>query len=152
MPRNTTFFDDLEVGDRLAADGYLMTEAEIVEFGGKFDPRPIHTDPTAARQSLFGGLIASGIHTLAAWNRLRFQAEDGLAMLAGLGLDEVRYAAPVRPGDRLSLRAECIEKTPSASKPDRGIMRFRHVLTNQRGEETMSLASIMMVARRPADS
>ena len=71
-------------------------------------------------------------------------------MLAGLGVDKLRYAAPVRPGDRLSLVGECIEKTPSERKPDRGVLRFRHTLVNQHGETVMTLELSLLVARRPA--
>lgn len=144
-----SYFDDIQLGDRIAAGDYLMSREEIVEFAAKYDPRPFHLDEEAGRRSVFGGLVASGIHTVAAWNALRVEAEQGLAMLAGLGLDELRYPVPVRPGDRLSLSAECIERTPSASKPDRGVLRFRHHLLNQDGREVMTCVVSLMVARRP---
>ena len=146
-----TYFDDIAVGDRFEAGEYLMTRDEIIEFATRFDPSPFHMDEAAAGRSIFGGLVASGIHTFAAWNHLRLKAEQGLQMLAGLGVDRLRYEAPVRPGDRLSVRAECIEKTASASKSDRGVLRFHHVLLNQDGERVMTLELSLLVARRPAE-
>ena len=81
------YFQDFAVGDTVEAGGYRMTSEEMVEFARRYDPEPFHVDEAAARDSVFGGLVASGIHTIAVWNRLRKDAEDGLVMLAGLGLD-----------------------------------------------------------------
>ena len=98
------YFEDFTVGEGFEAGGYRMTGEEIVEFARRYDPVSFHTDEAAGRHSVFGGLVASGIHTIAVWNRLRKDAEDGLVMLVGLGLDELRYPHPVRPGDVLSTR------------------------------------------------
>lgn len=117
---------------------------------GRYDPRPFHRDEAARERSLFGALVASGLHTIAVWNRLRLEPKGGLEMLAGLGFDELRYAVPVRPGDRLSLTATCIEKEASSSKPDRGVMRFHQSLRNQAGAEVRALVLTLLVARRPA--
>ena len=140
-------FDDVAVGDVFEAGPREAPGAEIVGFAERYDPRPYHVSELAGRESMFGGLVASGIHTLAMWNGLRFEAEAGLDQIAGLGLDEVRYHQPVRPGDRLSLRAECIAREPSKSKPDRGVLNFRHELSNQDGELVMSLMALMLAAR-----
>ncbi len=144
------YFDDIEVGEVLMSGPYPMSRAEIVEFAGRYDPRPFHLHEAARERSLFGALVASGIHTVAVWNRLRLEPKGGLEMLAGLGFDELRYAVPVRPGDRLSLTATCIEKEASSSKPDRGVMRFHQSLRNQAGAEVRALVLTLMVARRPA--
>ena len=149
MAEEPIYYEDIAVGGSLQADGFEVTKSDIVAFGSQFDPRAIHTDEKAAQSSIFGGLVASGIHNLAAWNRLRYDAEAGLVQLAGLGLDELRYQAPVRPGDRLHLTAECIEKRRSLSNADRGIMRFRHRLLSQHDEEVMTLIVSLLVARRP---
>ena len=142
------YFEELETGSTIEAAGYRVSAEEIVAFAERYDPRPFHLDERAGKRSVFGGLVASGIHTIAIWNRLRLDAEAGLAMLAGLGLDELRYLRPVRPGDRLSLRAECVEKRYSQNDPDRGIMRFRHQLVNQSGEEVMTCILTLLVAAR----
>ncbi|MAG97917.1 MAG: MaoC/PaaZ C-terminal domain-containing protein [Alphaproteobacteria bacterium] len=121
--------------------------AEIVTFAERYDPRPYHLSEIAARESHFGGLVASGINTMALWNNLRFEAEAGLDQIAGVGLDEVRFHHPVRPGDRLSLRVECLAKQPSRGKSDRGVLSFQHELSNQNGELVMSLRMQMLAAR-----
>ncbi len=148
MTASTRTFDDIELGTAMAAGGYEVRADEIVAFAERYDPRPYHLDEEAARDSLFGGLVASGIHTIGMWNRLRFEAEAGLAQLAGLGLDALRFHHPVRPGDRLSLRAECVEKRRSKAKPDCGIVRFRHTLSNQADEPVMTCEVTLMVAAR----
>lgn len=143
------YFEDFAVGDGFEAGGYRVTGEEIVEFARRYDPVPFHTDEAAAKESVFGGLVASGIHTIAVWNRLRKDAEDGLVMLAGLGIDELRYPHPVRPDDVLSMRSEVIEISPSARKPDRAVMRFRQTVKNQDGVEVMTAVLALLVAGRP---
>ncbi len=91
-------------------------------------------------------LVASGIHTIAIWNRLRFEAEAGLAQLAGLGVDKIRYHTPVRPGDAPRLEATCTGARPSASKPGRGILTYAHTVLNQDGEVAMTLEVRLLVA------
>ncbi len=134
-----------------AMTGYSPERLDKLERRGqyakRYDPRPYHVSDLAGRESHFGGLVASGTHTLSLWNELRFEAEAGLDELAGVGLDEVRYPRPVRPGDRLSLRAECIAKQLSQSKPDRGTLTFRHEISNQNGELVLSLLVQTIVAR-----
>ncbi len=140
-------FDEVAVGDVISAGPREVPGAEIVTYAKRYDPRPYHVSDLAGRESHFGGLVASGTHTLSLWNELRFEAEAGLDELAGVGLDEVRYPRPVRPGDRLSLRAECIAKQLSQSKPDRGTLTFRHEISNQNGEFVLSLLVQTIVAR-----
>jgi acyl dehydratase len=147
----TQHFEDLETGGTIEAAGYRVSAEEIIGLAERYDPRPFHLDAGAGEQSVFGGLVASGIHSIAIWNRLRFDAEAGLAMLAGLGLDELRYHRPVRPGDCLSLRAECVEKRYSQNDANRGIMRFRHRLVNQDGDAVMTcIVTLLVAARGPA--
>lgn len=141
------FFDDVVLGDTLSAGPYRVEAEEIVAFASRYDPRPYHLEEEAGRQSIFGGLVASGIHTIAIWNRLRFEAEMGLAQLAGLGVDKIRYHTPVRPGDTLRLEATCSEARPSASKPDRGVLTYAHAVLNQDGEVAMTLEVRLLVAK-----
>lgn len=142
------YFDDIEVGAVRQAGAHQVTRQDIVAFAERYDPQPFHLDEAAGRASLFGGLVASGIHTIAIWNHIRVTELDQFVMLAGLGLDGVRYGRPVRPGDVLAVRSECVEKTPSASKPDRGVVRFRHQVINQDGDEVMVAELLLMIARR----
>jgi acyl dehydratase len=130
--------------------GYLaVTEAEILEFARRFDPQPIHTDPRFAAAGPFGGLIASGWHT--ASMMMRLFADHYLSRVASLaspGIDELRWPAPVRPGDQLRLRTTILEARPSRSKADRGLVRTRGELINQDDRIVLDLVAMNLLARR----
>jgi acyl dehydratase len=133
--------------------GYItVTEAEILEFARTFDPQPIHTDLEFAAAGPFGGLIASGWHT--AGIMMRMFADHCLSRVASLaspGIDELRWPAPVRPGDSLRLRATIVEARRSRSKPDRGLVRTRAELINQNDETVLQLTAMNILgARHPA--
>ncbi|MCW2853393.1 MAG: MaoC domain protein dehydratase [Nocardioides sp.] len=97
------YAEDLEVGVRLDAGSYVMTEPEIVAFAEAWDPQAFHVDPRAAAAGHFGGLIASGIHTIAVFQRLAVHAHfRRWQVVAGRGIADVRFLVPVRPGDVLS--------------------------------------------------
>ena len=146
------YFEDLEVGDTFEVGSYTVTKSEIVEFAEQFDPQPFHVDEAAAQASLFGELVASGLHTLCLSVRLfvtEFVTPDeGLANMGGLGMDELRWHQPVTPGETLTLRIEVVEKTPSESKPDRGYVDFRRSVWNEEGEKLLSIVSHNIVRRR----
>ena len=144
------YFEDFGVGDRFRSTEHTMTEPEMIEFARRFDPQPFHTDPEAAKQSVFGGLIASGWHTAAIAMRLRTQ--NGIRVaggMIGMGVDELRWPQPVRPGDTLHLETEVIETRPSRSQPDHGIVRVRETAFNQSGEVVMTLVTALWVPRAP---
>ena len=128
-----------------------MARDEIVAFARDWDPQPFHLDEQAAARSIYGGLIASGWHTVCVFMRL---FADGLlqrsAAMGSPGVDEVRWLRPVRPGDTLEARLEVLEVRPSRSKPDRGIVRLRSVMINQHQEEVLSFVANVMFRRRPA--
>src|SRR5690348_7053429 len=129
------YFDDFEPGERFESAPLLITEALILEFARFYDPQPFHTDPIAAKSGFYGGLIASGLQTIAITFKLFF--ETGVMAACSLGspgLDEVRWKLPVRPGDTLRVVTEVLERRPSTSKPDRGIVRVRYTTLNQRDE------------------
>jgi len=146
MSRN--YFEDFRVGERRTAGEYVVTENEIVEFASKWDPEPFHVDPDAARASVFAGLTACGTHIIAIRNWLIHRLPNKAHVLAGLGIEDLRFATPVRPGDRLSLSIECVEARPSSSKPDRGIVRSVLTVTNQKGETVLTTTEAVLVARR----
>jgi acyl dehydratase len=112
----------------------------------------LHLDEAAAGASIYGGLIASGWHTVCVFMRL---FADGLlleaAALGSPGVDEVRWLRPVRPGDTLDARLEVLEVTPSRSKPDRGAVRTRCVVSNQDGDEVLTMRAVVLFRRRPPD-
>ena len=144
------YFEDFEIGDERTSGEHLVTSEEIVDFARRWDPQPFHTDEAKAEQSVFRGLTASGAHTFAISVLLRHQFETKSAVLAGLGYDELRFPNPVRPGDRLSFRSECLEKRESRSMPDRGVIVFRARVVNQDGHPVLTMKSTVMVAKRPA--
>ena len=144
------YFEDFQVGDIFDLGSTTVTEEEIISFANQFDPQPFHTDPVLARDSIFGGLVASGWHTTAMFMRLFF---DGLlhetASIASPGVDDVRWLKPVRPGDVLRARFTVIESTPSKSKASLGIVRSRCEVFNQADELVMSLAGVHFFGRKP---
>lgn len=136
---NHLYLDDLAVGQTFDTQGVTLTEAEIIDFAWRYDPQPFHLDAGAAARSPYGGLIASGFQSLAICFRLFVQSGRLHASSMGSpGIDELRWLAPVRPGDTLRARVEVIELRPSRSKPDRGIARLRYEARNQAGETVLS--------------
>jgi acyl dehydratase len=143
------YFEDYPVGAAFAGGPITVSEAEILDFAGRYDPQPMHVDKEAAARGAFGGLIASGWHTGAMMMQLlaaHFVPKPG--NLASPGLDELRWLRPVRPGDRLSLRATVLSARPSRSKPDQGIVTSLVELINQNGEVVLSLKPISLMRRR----
>jgi acyl dehydratase len=166
----TLYFEDLTVGDRYEVGEYTVTKDEIITFAEQFDPQPFHTDEEAAKESVFGELVASGLHTLCLSARLFVtefvQSEgggsddanrsssdgsvsrSGLANMGGLGMDDLRWHEPVRPGDTLRVGIEVAEKTVSESHDDRGYVEFeRHTYADD--TEVMTSRSYNIVRRRP---
>lgn len=142
------YLEDYTPGWRSSGGTYRVTEEEVREMGERFDPRPFHTDPEAARRSHFGGLVASGCHVFCIRSRLVHELEAGPVLIAGLGVEEMDLPNPVRPGDELSLSQECLEARPSRSRPDRGIVRLRNTISNQHGEPVLTMVAKILVARR----
>jgi len=145
------YWDDYEVGQKFPLGSTSFTADEIVDFGRHYDPQSFHVDADAARQSMFGGLIASGWHVTAKLMRLFVDNYvDQRTALGSPGVDEVRWLKPVRPGDTLTAWVECASKVPSRSRPEMGIIHEQWQATNQKGELVMTLKGTNMVRRRPA--
>lgn len=143
------YLEDLRVGQHFTSRTYPLDEAEIVAFASRFDPQPFHLDPAAARESLFGGLVASGWHTAAITMRL---LATGPVRIAGgtIGAGgEIAWPSPTRPGDVLQVESEVAEVRPSRSRPDRGIVTLRSETRNQRGDVVQTLTARLIVPRRP---
>lgn len=144
------YFDDFEVGERFRSRGATMTEADIISYALAYDPQPFHIDVEAASKSAYGGLIASGQHTFGVGWRMFLQ--EGLFKACSMGspgVDELRWTAPVRPGDTIYTEAEVLEKRPSGSKPDRGILRMGYRMVNQRDETVLTMSIVHILAKRP---
>lgn len=142
------YLEDLKVGERFESDQYTVTEDGIINFAREFDPQPFHLDPGVADKSIFKGLAASGWHTAAITMRLFVQATNFAEGAVGLGVDELRWPNPVRPGDALRVEVEIVDLRESRSKPNYGIIRIRNVTKNQRGEIVQTMFANAMVPRR----
>lgn len=147
--RRMRYFEDFQAGQVHELGSYPVTREEILAFARQYDPQPFHLDEEAGRQSIFGGIIASGWQTAAICHRLLVGSllADSSSM-GSPGLDELRWLRPVRPGDTLSARIEVLETTPSRSKPDRGSVRTRMEVRNQQGELVMTENALVLFRRR----
>ncbi|HYG90297.1 MAG TPA: MaoC family dehydratase [Azospirillum sp.] len=143
------YLDDLKPGDRYAGGSMTVTEQDIYAFAGQFDPQPFHLDPEAAKQTLFAGLSASGWHTAAMTMRMIVDGEVKLAGgYIGMGVEQLQWPRPVRPGDRLRVESEVLEVRPSLKRPDQGVVRMRVVTLNQNDEEVLRWVGNLLVPRR----
>ncbi len=144
------FLEDVAEGE-VSVDGPVeITEEEIVNFGKAYDPQPFHTDAAAAAEGPFGSLIASGWHLAALVMRQIVEAAPyGSTPILGMGLDELRWLHPVRPGDTLRIRREIVGVKRSASKPDRGVIKTRIEVTNQAGATVMTMTTLTQMPARP---
>jgi len=140
------YFEDLTVGERLNCQPVLMTRDGIIDFARRFDPWSFHTDEDAAYESIFGGIIASSLHTISACTRVIVKALEDVAVLSGVGIDEVKMFNPVRPGDILSVEAWCADLRRSRSNPDRGFVSIKCRATNQVGESIVEYGYRYLVA------
>jgi acyl dehydratase len=151
VPIEERWFEDFTAGAVYEFGAAEISEAEIVDFARRYDPQPMHVDREAAAHGPFGGLIASGWHTAGLMMRLFVDNFlPGHASLASPGIDELRWARPVRPGDRLRLRVTVLEATRSRSRPDRGMLRSLIEVLNQKDEVVMTLKPMNLLRCRPA--
>jgi len=128
-----------------------VDQNEVIEFARKFDPQPMHVDPMAAERGHFGGLIASGWHTAGLMMRVLVeQYLSHVASIASPGIDELRWLAPVRPGDRLHVRVTVLSAERSRSKPDRGMVRSQIEVLNQRDESVLRMTAMNLLLCKPA--
>jgi len=144
------YFEDFKVGDVSPIGERQITEEEIIAFATQFDPQPFHVDRERARESKFGGIIASGWHTCAL--AMRMMCDSYLheaASLGSPGVDEVRWLKPVRPMDTLRGERETIETRPSTTKPDQGTVFSEWRIYNQHDELVMRMRGMGMFSRRP---
>jgi acyl dehydratase len=144
------YYEDFKVGDRFTSAGLTITESAIIDFARQWDPQPFHTDVEFAKKWTFGGLIASGLHTMAV--TLRLWLDQGVfrsCSLGSPGIGEVQFPRPVRPGDTLRVITDITELRLSSTKTDRGIARIRQVTINQHGEAVLEQETTVFLKRRP---
>jgi len=145
------YFEDFAEGDVTEVGPVTVTEEQMIAFAEQFDPQPFHVDPEAAKDSPYGGLIASGWHTAALYMSMfvRGVLLDA-ASLGSPGIEELRWTAPVRPGDTLRGRSRILEARPSEKNPNRGTVYSENEVVNQDGVVVMRFRSYGHFARRPA--
>jgi acyl dehydratase len=155
------YFDDINVGDRIALGDHIFTAQNIKSFAAQYDPQAFHMDEVAAAKSHFGALCASGWHTVAAWMNLRVQygrREDAERSVRGEaiaklgpspGFRDLKWLKPVYVGDTIAYASEVVEKRVTKSRPGWGIIFARNTGTNQKGELVMSFIGSGFVERRP---
>lgn len=142
------YFEDYEIGQTEVAGRYTANKEEMIACAKKWDPQPFHIDQNAAQASIYGGITAPSIYTLAIADWLGHKFEYKMVSLGLLGYDRMEFPTPVRPGDKLILSSTTIEKRESQTKPDRGIIRFDTVVSNQNDEPVLKFEAKVMMAKR----
>lgn len=150
MRSTEMYFEDFTIGQKFSTRSFTLTEEEILDFAGKYDPQPFHIDRQAARDSLYGGLIASGFQTMGLCFRLFCQEGFLSNNLGSPGIDNVRWLAPVRAMDTLKTEVEILDIQPSSSKNDRGRIKMYYRAVNQDGSTVLTMNIIHIIKRRPA--
>lgn len=145
------YLEDFAVGQTFHSGRFQIDKERIQTFGAEFDPQPFHLDEDAARDTIFGGLAASGWHTAAVTMRLLVDSDIKPAGgIVGAGFDELRWPRPVRPGDELHVESEVLEVRPSRSRPGQGLIKVRTTTLNQNDEAVQVTVGNLVVQRRPA--
>ena len=147
------YYEDYEKGETKQLGSFSLTEEEIVEFAEKYDPLWLHVDEERIeKESPFGGLIASGWHSLMSCHRLLVEGDDEeIAALGSPGVEEVSWRLPVYPGDEITVTSTVVKKRPSDKVPNRGLVKVEVVGENEGGDEVLSYISMMYFERRDAD-
>lgn len=149
MPR---YLEDFEIGETWVSKTVEMVQEDMIAYALQNDPQPMHTDPEKAADSRFGTIIASGWMIAALSMRLFIQGGGyGDTPVVGLGIDELRWRKPVRPGDVLKVTREVISAERSKSRPEYGVIRTQVSVSNQKDETVMTLVSLGQVPARPAE-
>jgi acyl dehydratase len=149
VPIEERYFEDYVPGSVYTFGSYKVSEQEIINFAGKYDPQVFHTDPEGAKETRFGGLVASGWHTAAIAMRLLVDHFiSRVASMGSPGADKVRWLIPVRPDDVLSVRVTILKARPSRSTPAQGIIELFVEVINQRDEVVMTRTAVSLMRRR----
>ena len=146
------YFEDYQIGQVFDVAPITIAEADIISFAETFDPRPFHLSHEAGQATRFSGLIASGLHTLtAAWGAWVKSPENKDGTICGIGIDQLRWLAPVYPGDALSSRLTITDKKPS-TKGQSGTVYANYATQNQDGQPVLTMDVLVLVACRPQAS
>lgn len=148
-PDKPRYLEDFQVGDLIETDALTVTRDMIVSFARQYDPQPMHLDDDAARSTLFGELVGSGWQTLAVTMRLLVDARLlGGTPIVGAEFKDLRFHAPMRPGDALRASAEVMAIRPSRSRPDRGFMDLKVTTKNAAGAMLVTQTWSLVVPAR----
>jgi acyl dehydratase len=143
------YWEDFKAGEVLQLGEKRVDKEEIIAFAKQFDPQPFHVDEAAAKASMYGGLIASGWHTVALVMRMMCDSYMlDSASLGSPGVENLKWLKPVRPGDTLRAQRTTLEVRASASRPEMGLVKTRWEVFNQTGEPVMTMEGYGMFGRR----
>jgi len=149
VPIEDRYFEDYAPGSVYRFGSYKVSEQEIIDFARKYDPQVFHTDPEGAKETRFGGLVASGWHTAAIAMRLLVDHFiSRVASMGSPGADKMRWLMPVRPGDELSIRVTVLNARPSKSTPEQGIIELLVEVINQEDHIVMTRTAVSLMRRR----
>lgn len=141
-------FEDLSVGEFRRSEPRTVTQEDILAFARQWDPQWFHTDPELARGSVFGEVVASGIHVLALWRQMDHEINSDIDYVCGVGWDEVRLKRAIRAGDTIHVTSEITELRPSTSSADRGTALTRYAVVTEDGTEAVTFTSINLIYTR----
>ncbi|MGF7154822.1 MaoC/PaaZ C-terminal domain-containing protein [Novosphingobium gossypii] len=141
-------FEDLELGEFRKSASRTVTREEMLNFARKYDPQWFHTDPESAQESVFGEVVASGIHVLALWRQMDHEINWDIDWVCGVGWDELRLKRAIRAGDTIHVTSEIVSLQPSTTRTDRGTAMTRYAVVLDDGTEAVTFTSINLVYTR----
>lgn len=141
-------FEDIAIGEEKISSAHVVDAAEMVDFAWRYDPQWFHVDAEAAKASIFGGAIASGVYTTALWRRIDHEINGDVDFICGVAWEDVRWPNPVRAGDALRATSRVLDKRPSSRDLTRGVATFLYGLINQHEAPVFSCRSINLIRRR----
>jgi acyl dehydratase len=148
MAAEGRYYEDIVVGEVRESSTRKVTLEELLEFATRYDPQYFHADPAAAAGSIFGEIVASGIHGAAIWRRLDHEISSDIRWICGIAWEEVRWPNPIRAGDELRARSEMLTKRRSRSDAARGVVECRYSLLNQGNQTAFTCRSINLIEVR----
>ena len=126
-------FEDLSVGEKFQSRWYSVSQRELIDFSLEYDNQYFHVDPTRAKDSPFGGIIASGAYTFAVWNKLNLEINGNIAWIAGMGFENFTFPNPLRPEVNFKAESHLVQKRMSESDSRRGIVKHEYKATTESG-------------------
>lgn len=141
-------YEDLIVGEKATSGPMTVDRDDMIDFARRYDPQWFHCDPSAARESVFGEIVASGVYTAALWRKLDHSVNADIDFICGVAWEDVRWPKAVRAGDQLRASSEVVDKRPSTNDEARGVVIFLYSLANQLNETVFSCRSVNLVRRR----